>query len=168
MNKRPIYIASIYSTLVIVFKLAIVLGGFLETRFWFMGSHIVSVFFIIPFIWLAIKLVRDKDYGGVIMGREAFVAGLMVVALSAVIISVYHYIEFEWKLRDFAVNYYNSAEFQADMLKHNPNVKPEQYPTLMKKQLESLSAFKAITAKLLSFFLVGVSSSFLCAAFMKK
>lgn len=168
MNKRPIYIAVIYSLLVIAFKLSIVLGGYLDTRFGFMYSHIVSVFFIIPFIWLSVKLVRDKDYGGVIMGREAFVAGLMVVAVSAIILSAYHYFEFEWKLRDFAVNYYNSAEFQADMLKRNPTVKAEQFPSLIKQQLESLSAFKAITAKLISFFFIGVSSSFLFAVFMKR
>jgi hypothetical protein len=167
MNKRPIYIAIIYSCLVIAYKLFIVLQGYLLTKFGFYYSHIVSVFFIIPFIWLAIKLVRDKDYEGVIMGRQAFVAGLTVVAISAIILSVYHYIEFDWRLKDIAVQYYNSPDF-LEFLKKNPKIKPEQYPQLITEQLASLSAFKATTARLMSFFFIGVSSSFICAALMKK
>ncbi len=159
--------AGIYCLLVIVYKLLVVSQGLLLTKFGFYYSHIVSVFMIIPFIWLTIKLVRDKDYGGVIMGREAFVAGLMVVAVSAVILSVYNYIEFNWKFKEIAIDYYNSADYLT-FLQKNPKLKAEQYPGIIAAQISDLSAFKSTTARLLPFLFVSISTSFMCGVFMKK
>lgn len=167
MNKRPFYIGALYSLLVIIYKVFIVTQGILLTRFGFYYSHIVSVFAIIPFIWLTIKLVRDKDYGGVIMGREAFIAGLMVVGISAILLSLYNYIEFNWRFKDIAIEYYNSNDF-LEFMKKNPKLKPEEYPKIIAGQLESLSAFKSTTARLLPFMFIGISTSFICAVFMKK
>ena len=167
MSKRVLYTALAYSILVIIYKLIILLGGYQLTKFGFYYSHIISVFAIIPFIVIAIKLVRDKDMGGFISGRVALAVGMNLAAISLVILSLYQYIEFEWKLKDLSVEYYNSAEY-LEFLKSNKQVKPENYSKIIADNTASLSAFKSITAKLISFLFISLSSSFICAVFMKK
>lgn len=167
MSKRVVLIALIYSFLVIIYKLYIVLGGYMLTKFGFYYSHIISVFAIIPFIVIAIKLVRDKDMGGQIGGRMALAVGMNLAAISLLILSLYQYIEFEWKLKDLSVLYYNSADY-LEFLKSNKQVKAENYSKIITDNIASLSAFKSITAKLISFLFISLSSSFICAVFMKK
>src|SRR5688572_13891807 len=111
MNKRPIYIGIIYSILVIIYKLIILLGGYQLTKFGFYYSHIISVFFILPFMMLAIKMVRDKDMGGIISGRDALKAALGVFGIAVIILSVYTYFEFEWKMREISIQYYNGSDY---------------------------------------------------------
>jgi len=156
MSKRVLLIALIYSVLVIIYKLYIVLGGYQLTRFGFYYSHIVSVFAIIPFIVKAIKQVRDKDMGGFISGRVALAVGMNVAFIALVILSAYQYIEFEWKLKDLSVQYYNSSEY-LDFLKSNKQVKPENYSKIIEDNIAALSAFKSITANLLTFLFITAS-----------
>ncbi|MGZ3884232.1 MAG: DUF4199 family protein [Bacteroidia bacterium] len=167
MSKRVVFIAFLYSVLVIIYKLIIILGGYQLTRFGFYYSHILSVFFVIPFIMLAIQQVRDKDLGGTISGKNAFAAGLGVAAIAVILLSIYSYIEFEWKYRELAIEYYNSADF-LEVIKRNKNVKPDAYPKIISDQIAGLSAIKAVTAKVFSFMFISASSAFICAVFMKR
>jgi hypothetical protein len=167
MSKRVIFIGIIYSILVIVFKIYIILEGYQLTRFGFYYSHVLSVFCIIPFIILAIRQVRDKDLGGKISGKNAFAIGLSVAAVAVILLSVYAYIEFEWKFRNLSVEYYHSNDF-LEVLKKSKNVKSENYPKIIEDQIAGLSAIKAVTAKLFSFMFISGSSAFVCAVFMKR
>jgi hypothetical protein len=167
MNKRALYLGLAYSILVIIYKLIILLGGYQLTKFGFYYSHFVSVLFIIPFMIVAIKQVRDKDNGGIIAGRDALRVALGVFGVAVIILSVYTYIEFEWKMRDISVQYYNGAEY-LEFLKKQPKVTPEMYPKIIEENIGALSAMKAVTAKLFSFFLISFSFAFIISVFMKK
>src|SRR6476620_5364039 len=105
MNKRALAYGLIYSILVIIFKLVILLGGFTLTKFGFYYSNITAILFIIPFFYVAIKQVRDRDYDGVIGGKEAIRISLTVLAISILIISAYNYLEFNWKYKEIATQY---------------------------------------------------------------
>lgn len=167
MNKRVLFISLIYCVLVIIYKLIILLGGYQLTKFGFYYSHIISVFAIIPFMVLAIQQVRDKDMGGQIGGRNAMAVAMTIAAVAMIILSAYQYIEFEWKLKELSVQYYNGAEY-LDFLKKNPQIKAADYPKIIADNIAGLSAFKAITAKLFSFLFISISSAFITAVFMKK
>ena len=167
MNKKVVVIGIVYSVLVIIYKLIIILGGHQLTKFGFFYSHILSVFAIIPFMYLAVRLVRDKDSGGELSGKEAFAAALGVAGIAIIILSVYTYIEFEWKLKGLSAQYYNSLDY-LEFLKGNKNVKPTDYQRIIDAQIESLSAMKAVTAKLFSFLLISISSAFMVGVFARK
>lgn len=167
MNKRALYLGIAYSILVIIYKLIILLGGYQLTKFGFYYSHFLSVAFILPFMIIAIKLSRDNDNGGVISGKDAVKVGLGVFGISVIILSVYTYIEFEWKLRDISVQYYNSAEY-LEFLKKQTKITPDMYPKIIEENTAALSAMKAVTAKLFSFFLLSFAFAFITAVFMKK
>lgn len=167
MNKRALYLGLTYSILVIIYKLIILLGGFQLTKFGFYYSHFVSVLFIVPFMIIAIKQVRDTDNGGVIAGRDAIRVALGVFGISVIILSLYTYVEFEWKMHDISVQYYNSADY-LEFLKKQTKVTPEMYPKIIEENISGLSAMKAVTAKLFSFFLISFSFAFIISVFMKK
>src|SRR5690349_24017770 len=97
MNKRAIAVGLAYSLAVIVFKLCILLGGFTLTKFGFYYSNIMGVILILPFLFFAIYQAREKDGNGVIAGKEAMRVALTVVATAVVLVTLYHFIEFNWK-----------------------------------------------------------------------
>lgn len=172
MNKRALIIGLVYCVAVIVFKLIILLGGYALTKFGFYYSGIVSIFAIIPFFILAIYLVREKDYGGIISGRDAVRMALTVLAVASIVLSIYNYVEFNWKYKEIAVEYYNSNEYQ-EVLKNMQakmpdKLKTEDFPKIIKEQIDALSAGKATTGKLFPLVLIGLSGAFLSAMIMKR
>lgn len=172
MNKRALIFGLLYSLTVIIFKLIILLGGFTLTKFGFYYSNIVSVFLILPFFYLAIKQVRDIDYKGVIGGREASRIAITVLAVAIIILGMYHFIEFNWKFKEIAVQYYNSQDY-LEVLKRMQaqlpdKIKTEDFPKIIEEQIQGLSAFKASTGKLLPLLIIGLSGAFITSALMKK
>jgi hypothetical protein len=165
-------VALIYCVAVITFKLIILLGGYTLSRFGFYYSHTVSVFFLIPFLFLAIYRVREKDLGGVIGGREAVRVALTVVAVAAIILSLYHYMEFKWKYGEIALNYYHSEEYlnilKEQLARHPDKLKESDFPKIIENQIAELSAFRAATARLTPIVFIGLSGAFIAAVFMKR
>ncbi|MBI2721484.1 MAG: DUF4199 domain-containing protein [Bacteroidetes bacterium] len=172
MNKRALNIGLLYCIVVIIYKLIILLGGFTLTRFGFYYSNIVAIFMIIPFFVLAIREVREKDFGGIISGKDAVRMALTVLAVAAVVLSLYNYIEFNWKFRDIAVQYYNSPEYLKILndwqVKSPDKVKIENFSTIINEQITALSAGKATTGKLFPLILIGLSGAFITAMIMKR
>ena len=169
MNKKGLYFGLAYSLTIIVFKLVIVLGGYSLTHFGWYYSNITAVLLVIPFYILAIKSARDKDYNGVIGGKEASRIALTVFILGAILVSVYNYFEFEMVGKKIAIEYYNSQQF-LDYLKKLPQVKETDYSKIIQEQIANteVSAFKATTGKLFSYVLLGLSSAFICAVLLKR
>jgi hypothetical protein len=172
MNKRALIFGLIYSIVVVIYKLIIIFSGQQLTTFGFYYSHIISVFAIIPFMIIAVKQVRDIDYGGVISGKEALKLGLTVFGVAVVILSLYTYIEFEWKLKEISVDYYNGPEYHEFLERQsaaNPaKLNQSMYKGIIDENIAALSPMKAVTAKLFSFFLLSFSFSFIIAVFMKR
>ena len=172
MNKRAFYLSLVYSFLVIAFKLFILLGGYTLSKFGFYYSNFVSVLFIIPFLFLVIYLEREKVRNGIIAGRDAVKIALTVMALSAIFMSIYNYIEFNWKYKDIATYYYNSGEY-LNILKqqqrlHPDKIKETMFPKIIEEQIAQLSAFKATTGKLIPLMMIGFAGSFIAAILLKK
>jgi hypothetical protein len=169
MNRKGLYYGIAYALVVIAFKLFLLFGGYALTRFGFFYSHIVSVILIIPFFYLAIRSVRDKDYGGQINGKEAMRIALTVFATGVVIVSVYNYFEFAYSGKELAIQYYNSQQF-LDFLKSQPKIKTEDYQKIVDEQihLAETSAFKATTGKIFSYMILGLGGAFVTSLLMKR
>lgn len=172
MNKRGLIVGLLYSLTAIIFKLVILLGGFTLTKFGFYYANSVAVFLVIPFLFLAIYQVREKDQGGVIGGKEALRISLTVLAVGAVIVSAYNYVEFNWKYKDIAIQYYNSQNYinilTEQQLKNPDKIKVENFPIIITEQIKALSASRSMTAKLFPYLLIGLSGSFFASVLMKK
>ena len=172
MNKRAIAFGLLYSFLVIIFKLFILLGGYTLSKFGFYYSNILSVFMILPFFFIAIQQVRDKDQGGIITGKQAVRIAMTVLAIGIILISFYNYIEFNWKFKEIATGYYHSNEYleilKAQQAKYPEKIKVENFPNIINEQISELSAFKATTGKLIPLIFLGLSGAFIASVLMKK
>jgi hypothetical protein len=172
MNKRALIVGLIYCLVVIIFKLVILLGGYTLTRFGFYYSNVVGVFLIIPFFIIAIHQVREKDFGGIISGRDAVRMALTVLAVSMIVLSIYNYIEFNWKYKELAIEYYNSPEYLQILkdwsAKQPDKIKIDDFPNIIQEQIGALSAGKATTGKLFPLILIGLSGAFICGLAMKR
>lgn len=172
MNRRAVYNGLIYCALAIAFKLYILLSGQSFTKFGFNYSIIVSIFLIVPFFFIAIWQVREKERGGVIGGRDAIRIALTVLVVGIVVVSTYNYIEFNWKTRELSVAYYKGPVFLErlkEMQARLPDkIKTEDFPKIIEEQLTSLSAFKATTGKLIPMLIIGLGGSFVAAVMLKR
>lgn len=171
MNKKALFYGLLYCLVIIVFKLSIILSGAMFSKFGFYYSIITGVFLIIPFFFAAIYHVRQKDHGGFMGGRESLRIGLTVLAVAMIGTSIYNYIEFTWKADEF-VNYYNSSEYlnilKTQQLKHPDKLKVEDFPKIIKEQIDGVSAFRATTGKLVPLLLIGFSGAFVAAIVLKR
>lgn len=172
MNKKALLFGLLYTISVIVFKLIILLGGYTLTKFGFYYSNITAVLLMLPFFVVAVYLVREKDYGGIISGKEAMRVCMTILAVSIVLISVYNYIEFNWKFREIAVTYYNSNDYlellKTQQSKYPDKLKTEDFPKIISGQIAELSAFKSTTGKLLPMLFIGLSTAFITSVLLKK
>jgi hypothetical protein len=164
MRKKAFILAAIYSAIVIAFKLFVWLGGhtFDPAYRW---SHGISLLFIVPFIFYAVKWVKDEN-GGYIGGKLAGQAGLTVALVSAIFLFIYHYVEFKYSLELYKA-YYHSQEFIAG-IEQDPHVKKIGIDKAIEMMIANLSPFKAATMKMISMLVISFPCAFLCAVFMKK
>jgi DNA-directed RNA polymerase subunit F len=76
--------------------------------------------------------------------------------------SLYHAVEFRWKIQDLAETYYRSSDY-LNFLKQQSRIKPEDYSKIIDEQIQSLSVMKAVTSKIMAYLILGISSSFIFA-----
>ncbi|WP_317898467.1 DUF4199 domain-containing protein [Aurantibacillus circumpalustris] len=171
MNKKALLYGLFYSLVVIVFKLYIVLSDNMFSKFGFYYSIITAVFLIIPFFFLAIYHVREKDHGGYIGAKEGMRIGLTVLAIGLIITSVYNYVEFNWKADEF-IKYYNSSEYleilKVQQVKNPDKIKVDDFPRIINEQIATLSAFRATTGKIIPLLFIGLSGAFAASIIMKR
>lgn len=165
--RKAFLFAVVYSAACMVFKMYIIQSGLILTTFGFYYSHAITVLFLVPFMFAALFLYRNKFNGGNISGREGFKFLLAVLLFTIILMSAYHYVEFEWKLRGLAKDYYKGPLF-LEFLKKQSKIKAEDYPKIIEEQLNALSAFKAVTSKLVSYLVIGTGSAFFSALILKK
>jgi len=171
MNKKALFLGIAYSLCYIIFKLAVLLGDYTLSNFGYYYSTVIGAVIIIPFLFIAIYLVR-KDYGGLIAGKEALRIGLTVLAVGMIVTSVYNYVEFNWKLKDISMAYFNGPEYldnlQKEQIKNPDKLKVEHFPVIIKEKIEGLSAFKAATGKLVPLLFFGLGGAFFASIFLKR
>lgn len=172
MNRRALLFGCIYCLLFIIYKLVILIGGYTLTKFGFYYSNIVGMVFIIPFYFITVQQVRDKDFGGVISGRDAMRMCMTVLATAVIITSIYNYFEFNLKYKDIATEYYHSDEYlnvlRAQQSRYPDKIKTENFPAIIEEQISALSAFKATTGKLIPLMFVGLGGAFLASIMLKR
>jgi hypothetical protein len=171
MNKKALLYGLLYCLTVVVLKLCIVLSGNLFSKFGFYYSIITCVFLIIPFFFIAIYHVRQKDYNGYIGGKQALRIALTVLAVGLVGTSIYNYIEFSWQLDAYAT-WYKGPEFLHELAKqqklHPDKLKTEDFPKIIQEQIGSLSPFKAATGRIVPLLFIGFSGAFAASVIMKR
>jgi glucan phosphoethanolaminetransferase (alkaline phosphatase superfamily) len=160
--KKALPFALIYCAVSISFKIYIILSGLILTRFGFYYSHAITLLFMIPYLFLSLWIFRKKNFPGEMSGRIGFQFLLSVLVWIVLGMSLYHAVEFRWKIQDLAETYYRSSDY-LNFLKQQSRIKPEDYSKIIDEQIQSLSVMKAVTSKIMAYLILGISSSFIFA-----
>lgn len=173
MNRRALNYGILYALCVIIFKLIILFGDYTFGKFGFYYSNVVSDLLIIPFFFMCIWQVKEKDLGGFIGGREGIRLAFTILAVSMIIISGYNYFEMaSTKFHDLAVQYYNSDEYlnilRSQRDKFPEKLKEENFPKIIDEQINGLSPFRAATFKLIPMLFFGFGGAFMAAVTLRK
>lgn len=171
MNKKALLYGLLYCVVYIIFKLSVILSGNMFSKFGFYYAIITAVFLIIPFFFISIYHVREKDHNGYIGGREGMRIALTVLAVAVIGTSIYNYIEFKWKADEF-VSYYRSEQYLSDLKvlqqKYPDKIKTDDFPKIIEEQITNLSAGKATTGKIFPLLLIGLSGAFAASLILKR
>lgn len=173
MNKRAMFFGLLYAAVVIVYKLVIFLGGYAFSKFGFYYSNLLSNLLMIPFFFICIQQVRNKENDGFIAGREAIRLAFTVLAVSMIFISAYNYFEIgSEKFKSLAAEYYNGEEYRNILLAQQPNypekLKTENFPAIIKEQITGLSPFKGATFKLIPMLIFGLGGGFMASIALRR
>lgn len=168
MNRWAFYSGIGFAVVVVVFKLYVLLNGMYFSNWGFKFANLSAVFCFTLWIPLTLLLINRVHYHKQMPGREVFKAGLGIVAVSLIGISLYHYLEVQSdEFKQQAKRYYNSAEYR-EVLKHQQalhpqNFKTQDFPKIIAQQVEGVSPFRAMTGRMIPFLLYGGIVSLLTA-----
>jgi hypothetical protein len=169
LKKKPFLFALVYCVFVIAFKLFVFYNGLQMTKVG-MYSHILSLLLMTPFILLLGYLVR-KEHGGEISAKVILRQGLVFMAVSALVLSVFNYIFFQQELGAYIANYIQTkgpASILEEAKKNGKTVSSADIDKMIKGGIEDLSPFKDTTSKLFSILVYGIFSSFIASIFLKR
>ena len=172
MNRWAFYSGVFFSALVIAFKLLLLVQGFYFTTWGFRYGNLLGVALYTLWIPITLALINHFHYRGGIPGREALKAGLGLVSVSIILISMYHYWEVQSEMfKSQALAYYNSSEYYRLLVQQqaqNPlRYKTTDIPRIISEQKNGLSPFRAMTGRMIPFLLYGGVLSLLSSLGLK-
>lgn len=167
-NKNLIWIL-IYTIFSISFKLYVFYSGYQNSTLGFL-SHLISIFFILPFIALVIFQKRKLN-NGKLSGKDCVKEGMYFTLISIIILGVFNYIFYEIELGKFITSSLTNVDYNTLLVearKRDKNITLEKVIANQKEYVSSLTAFKDTTLKTFGHLLFGSFSSFICAITLKK
>jgi multisubunit Na+/H+ antiporter MnhG subunit len=160
MNRWAFYSGLGFTFIVVVYKCFVLYTGMYFSNWGFKFANLAAV--LIYTIWIPITLViiNRAHYRWHMPGREVFKAGLGIVAISLIGISIYHVFEVQSdEFKQQANRYYNSPEY-LKLLKQQQALHPHLFkiqdiPKIIASQTNGISVFRAVTGRMIPFLLYG-------------
>ena len=169
LRQKPVLFALLYCILVISFKLFVFYSNLQMTKLG-MYSHILSLLLMTPVIFLLVFLKR-REVAGTMSGKMALREGLIFMAVSAVILSVFNYIFFERELGNYIITYIQTKGPESILeqsKKTGKAITPAEVRKVINDEIANLSGFRDTTSKLFSIIVFGIFSSFVASIFLKQ
>lgn len=136
------------------------------------ATYLLSTLAMFPFIFITIKLFRDKDNGGNIGGKEAIRTGLRFVAFSAIVLVIFQLIFFYSGFREFKITYFKTIGMeikQKDKAAGKYKGTDLEMQKLVNEEVEkSVTPFSEVTGVLFKSFVYGLFCSFMCSVFLRR
>ena len=169
MKKQIFILVLLYSALSIAFKLYVFYSGNQLTRLGDL-SHLITLLFILPFVFFAVYQKR-KNNDGIISGRDAAREGMLFTMLSAIILCTFNYVFYEIELGKFIIERASDVDYNVlleEAKRHNKNITMEKVMADQKAYIASFTAFRDTTFKMFGYVFFGMFSSFMGAVFLKR
>lgn len=132
-----------------------------------MGKYapVASLIILAVSVYLTVLFKRDKDLGGVIRFKEAFVAGISAGFVVGLMVGLFLLVYSQYINPNLVNEMMKEAE---DYYKSQPNVTQEQIDRAKDSVKAMFSPFGQLTYGIGTTMLVGALISLVCAAIMRK
>ena len=168
MNKRLILFSSLY----IIFTIAAICisfyGGYIKQL---NLIYFLTLLSFLPFVFVFLLQLRNKDNGGMISGRDAMKQALKMVLLSTFLLTLFQIVFFEMDFRDYKINHIRAIGpdiIKQEISKGQLKAKVEDIPKILENDIKQVTLFAEITATLFKTIFYGLFSSFISAMILKR
>ncbi len=168
MNKRLILFSSLY----IIFTIAAICisfyGGYIKQL---NLIYFLTLLSFLPFVFVFLLQLRNKENGGVISGRYAMKQALKMVMLSTFLLTLFQIVFFELDFKDYKINHIRSIGpeiIKQEISKGQLKAKVEDIPKILENDIKQVTLFAEITATLFKTIFYGLFSSFISAMILKR
>jgi hypothetical protein len=168
MNKRLILFSSLY----IIFTIAAICisfyGGYIKQL---NLIYFLTLLSFLPFVFVFLLQLRNKENGGVISGRYAMKQALKMVLLSTFLLTLFQIVFFEMDFRDYKINHIRAIGpdiIKQEISKGQLKAKVEDIPKILENDIKQVTLFAEITATLFKTIFYGLFSSFISAMILKR
>ena len=168
MNKRLILFSSLY----IIFTIAAICisfyGGYIKQL---NLIYFLTLLSFLPFVFVFLLQLRNKDNGGIISGRDAMKQALKMVMLSTFLLTLFQIVFFELDFKDYKINHIRSIGpdiIKQEISKGQLKAKVEDIPKILENDIKQVTLFAEITATLFKTIFYGLFSSFISAMILKR
>jgi hypothetical protein len=168
MNKRLILFSSLY----IIFTIAAICisfyGGYIKQL---NLIYFLTLLSFLPFVFVFLLQLRNKENGGVISGRYAMKQALKMVMLSTFLLTLFQIVFFELDFKDYKINHIRSIGpeiIKQEISKGQLKAKVEEIPKILENDIKQVTLFAEITATLFKTIFYGLFSSFISAMILKR
>jgi len=168
MSKRLI----LFSTLYVAFTISSICisfyGGFIKQL---NLVYFLTLLSFLPFVFVYLLQLRNKDNGGVISGKDAMKQALKMVMLSTLLLTLFQVIFFELDFKDYKINHIRNIGpeiIKQEITKGQLKAKIEDIPKILENDIKQVTLFAEVTATLFKTIFYGLFSSFISAMILKR
>jgi hypothetical protein len=168
MNKRLILFSSLYTVFTIVAICISFYGGYIKQL---NLIYFLTLLSFLPFVFVFLLQLRNKDNGGIISGRDAMKQALKMVLLSTFLLTLFQIVFFEMDFRDYKINHIRAIGpdiIKQEISKGQLKAKVEDIPKILENDIKQVTLFAEITATLFKTIFYGLFSSFISAMILKR
>jgi hypothetical protein len=168
MNKRLILFSSLYTVFTIVAICISFYGGYIKQL---NLIYFLTLLSFLPFVFVFLLQLRNKDNGGIISGRDAMKQALKMVLLSTFLLTLFQIVFFEMDFRDYKINHIRAIGpdiIKQEISKGQLKANVEDIPKILENDIKQVTLFAEITATLFKTIFYGLFSSFISAMILKR
>jgi predicted secreted protein len=168
MNKRLILFSSLYTVFTIVAICISFYGGYIKQL---NLIYFLTLLSFLPFVFVFLLQLRNKDNGGIISGRDAMKQALKMVLLTTFLLTLFQIVFFEMDFRDYKINHIRAIGpeiIKQEISKGQLKAKVEDIPKILENDIKQVTLFAEITATLFKTIFYGLFSSFISAMILKR
>lgn len=173
-KSKSFFTAILVSATIISFKLSLFYGNQIQTSSLGKWSDLLSLGLIIASIPFSVYWKKRSVQNLLNEGKEIVKTGAVTMLWSALFLSIFNFIFFKLELKEYMMEYLNQADLQKKFLEEkmrNPKITLE----IIKKahqtelnHLQEMSAFSYVNFKLMPHIFLGLISSFIFGALLRK
>ena len=174
MKSKSLITAVVLSASIIAFKLFLFYGNHLQSSVLGKWSDLISLALIVLSIPISVYWTKRQNDSIMSEGKEIVKIGAVTMLWSALFLSIFNFLFFKYELKDYMIEYLNQADLLKKFAEEQGRNKKITLDIIKKahetelKHLKEMSPFSYVNFKLMPHIFLGLMSSFIFGALLRR